>query len=187
MKLVSILMPTINPETMLHRALRSIKETATDFDQVEILLRVDSDNHERLSLLPRLEEMYGVRHVAGPRGLGYTDMGKFVDELVAIADSKWCWLFDDDSWVEGDWQTPLSKIACSATHGPAVRAQKYQLGHSTYDQGGGCVGLIMPTSRCKTLVHSNPVDIQWFNLAASMGWKTKVLHGVTYGHDGRPR
>lgn len=182
MKLVSIIMPTINPEDMLRKALDSIKNTATDYSQVEVLLRVDDNNDGRIRILPDLKDEYGAKCVVGPRGSGYLNMGGFVDDLVGMANSKWCWLFDDDSWVEGDWQTTIQ----NAPHDVRLRPQIYQLGPSTYENGG-CVGISIPTALAKTIKHRNPVDQQWYNLTTALGWQERVMPGVTYFHDGRPR
>lgn len=187
--LVSILMPTRNPRDWLEKALSSIRATAKDNSQVEILLRVDDDDAERIGWIPELKEAYDVKVVIGPRGIGYQNMGGFVNDLVAIAQGKWCWLFDDDSWVEGDWQTPLNAIPCDPVNGPAVNAEIYKLGFTSYQNSptGCCVGLLMPSATVKALNNWNPVDLQWLQLAMDRGWTVRQLPGVLYGHEGRPR
>jgi hypothetical protein len=167
----------------------SICENAAESKDFEILLRLDDDDTDRFKIAGILEKTYGVNYVVGPRGIGYTNMGAFVHDLVKIADSKWCWLFDDDAYVEGDWFTPLSKIVCDAKRGPAVNAEFYQLGGSLYPNGarGEPCGIIVPTEFCKEIPHKNPVDQQWIDETKHKGWIFTQLKGVTYHHDGRQR
>jgi len=186
--LISVLMPTINPIEGLRRALESIKKSATHFDAVQILLRVDDDNQQRISELPELEKEFGVTAFIGPRGRGYIEMGQFIDDLMTLAKGRWCWLFDDDAWVEGDWQTQLEKIE-SGENGPACNSEFYVLGQSHYSNwpNSGPPGLIMPTVICKKLKHSNPVDDQWLSVVRQNNWPVQLLKGVSYFHDGRVR
>lgn len=190
MKLVSILMPTRTAVfSSLRRAVNSILETAGDnWEQVEILLRLDDDDIERVPVAMELTKGTG-KFVVGPRGRGYLDMGVFVDDLVKVAKGKWCWLFDDDAWVQGDWFKQLSELRCDPHSGPAANAQNYQLGGSLYRNGpnGGPVGMLVPTAFCRTLHHQNPVDQQWLNEIMGRGWFIQQLLGVTYHHDGRKR
>jgi len=189
MKLVSFIMPTRNPWVGLKAALQSITNTCHDLKGIEILLRIDSDDHERIKWIPELEIVYGAECVVGPRGRGYVEMGAFVNDLVKIANSYWCWLFDDDAYVEGDWYTELLKVPINPQDGPAVNAENYVLGESHYKNGpnGGPVGLIVPTAFAKTLNHRNPVDQLWLDEIKSRGWTIQQLKGVSYYHDGRPR
>jgi hypothetical protein len=192
MKLVSFLMPTRGGYDQLIRAVRSILCTAGDkAANVEILLRVDDDDKDRQKAARELEglQAMSVKTVIGPRGRGYDEMGTYINELVAVADSKWCWLFDDDAWVEGYWPDALDDIACDPKHGPAVNAEIYALGDSFYRNGarGGCVGLIMPTEFCKTLNHSGPVDMFWLGQVVENNWMIIQLPGVIYHHCGRER
>lgn len=183
-------MPTRNAShEVLGKAVSSIIETAGEHkDDLEILLRIDDDDQARVPVAHDLINGYG-SYVIGPRGRGYNDMGRFVHDLVSIANSKWCWLFDDDSWVEGDWYSELSKLPCDAKHGPAANADFYVLGESYYKNGchGGAPGLILPTEFCRTIDHQNPVDQQWLNVVRENGWSIKQLENVNYHHDGRRR
>ena len=185
-KLVSVLMPTRGPQEGLIKALSSLRSTATNWDEVEILLRVDNDDWRRIDLIPELESRFGARVIVGPRGIGYLDMGRFVDDLLAVADGKWSWLFDDDSWVQGNWQSQLQTM----TPERAVNAQYYQLGGSRYENhaDGGPVGLIVPTDFARTLRPTrSPVDQTWLDAIIKRGWHVQLMNGVTYFHDGRPR
>lgn len=187
--LISVLTPTINPIEGLRKALSSIKSTATRFDDVEILLRVDDDNKQRISELPELEREFGVKTFIGPRGAGYNDMRVFIDDLAKLATGTWCWLFDDDAYVDGNWQGQLESIPCMKENGPAVNAEYYCLGESRYSNWPKCgpPGLIMPTVVVKAIQHQSPVDDQWMSIALQNNWPIKLLSGVSYFHNGRIR
>ncbi len=161
-KLISVVMPTSSRQhthDSLVRALRSIKDTATDFSKIELCLRIDDDDKKRIDRIPELEGQFNVKSFIGPRFDGYNSMCVFLDDLAKIATGRWSWLFDDDAYIEGDWQKPLESIPCS-DDGPAVNAEFYCLGLSRYSNWPKCSppGLIMPTSVIKRLQHRSPVD-----------------------------
>lgn len=186
-KLVSILMPTRSAShKSLRQAVDSIRESAGQHAKhVEILMRADDDDKDRHELISELADGW----IIGPRGRGYIDMGIFVNELAEMSRGSWCWLFDDDAWIEGDWVSQLAALPCDPEHGPAVNAETYALGPSRYANGprGGAPGLIMPTAFVKQLNHVNPVDQQWLDEVHHRGWTIRQLAGVTYHHDGRAR
>lgn len=186
MKLLSIIMPTRSgSHDSLRKAVRSILDApGTKRDDVEILLRLDDDDLSRLAVATELIQGVG-RIFIGPRGKGYIEMGTFVNDLVKIADSQWCWLFDDDAWVEGNWHGPLSVMPRDC----ALNTQAYKLGQSHYLNGvrGGCVGMLIPTDLAKTINHVNPVDQQWHDIITQKGWTFRQLNATVYHHDGRAR
>jgi len=191
-KLISVVMPTSSRQhthASLLRALGSLKDTSTDFGQVEILLRIDDDDPERVNAVPELVSEFGVKEFIGPRGEGYNNMGGFVNDLMTLATGKWSWLFDDDSWVSGNWQGALQAVPCDPQNGPACIAEFYHLGESQYTNFPTCSppGLIMPTEAVKKLDSKNPVDCQWLSVIQQSNWKIICLPGVTYFHDGRIR
>lgn len=189
MKLVSFIMPTRTASAeMFLESVSSIRRTAKFPQDIEILLRIDDDDLVRRSMAETMQRFHPVKLVVGPRGSGYDNMGTFVDDLVKVANSRWCWLFDDDAWVEGDW-SGLYDIRCDILRGPAVNSEFYCLGESHYNNGptGGAVGLIMPTGFVKKLAHKAPVDQQWLEEVVRMGWTVQQLKGVSYHHDGRRR
>lgn len=186
--LISFLMPTRNPLEWLQKAIDSILTTSSDVTQIEILLRIDDDDLERIQFAATLDARY-VKTFVGPRGVGYLNMPKFVDDLAGISTGKWCWLFDDDCWIVGDtWQQQIEKIHCDANTGPAIRTEKYKLGGSLYrNVPDNPVGLIVPRGLCADRPNQNPVDRYWLDVINQRGWKVETLHGVTYCHEGRPR
>lgn len=186
MKLVSVIMPTRSgSHDSLRKAVRSILDApGTNKDDLEILLRIDDDDRERVAPAQEMLDGHGTC-VIGPRGKGYNDMGIFVDDLVKIADSRWCWLVDDDAWVEGPWYSELSRYACDC----AVNSQYYLLGKSRYENGarGGPVGLIIPTEVARSLKTPYPVDQVWLEVVMQKGWRCNQMQGVSYHHCGRAR
>ena len=170
---------------VLANAIYSIINTAAT-DDFEILLRLDDDDKDRWAVAADLVSGVG-KWVIGPRGAGYNDMGTFVNDLVSIADSYWCWLFDDDAWVEGDWYNPLSEVDCNPVMGPAVNPEFYILGESYYRNGENPPGMLMPTEFVRKLTHRAPVDQQWMDEVHRLGWNVQHLRGVNYFHDGRQR
>jgi hypothetical protein len=116
-------------------------------------------------------------------------MCTFLDDLARLATGRWSWLFDDDAWVEGNWQYQLEAVPFDADGGPALNAEFYHLGKSHYSNWPKCSppGLIMPTEVIKRLEHRTPVDQQWFDVANQSNWRIKLLKDVTYYHEGRVR
>lgn len=179
-------MPTRTGTGDLKKAVQSIAGNGEDF---EILLRVDDDDRPRQELAASLAQSLPIRIVTGPRGKGYNSMPTFIRELVDVADSQWCWLFDDDAWVEGDWYSPLSNIECDDAKGPAINAEFYSLGTSIYRNtvhGEPC-GVIAPTTFVRSFEQPLPVDQGWVDEARKRGWLFWQLEGVFYHHDGRAR
>lgn len=187
--LVSFLIPTRNRIDWLRRTLDSIIHTCSDRSDIEILLRIDDDDKERVALVPELETLYGIRAVIGPRSTGYCNLSNFIDELVYVATGDWAWFLDDDAWIDGNtWQQQLSKLSPTAT-GPAVNTEVYKLGGSRYNCGpkGLAPGIIIPMLMAKSFTPSNPIDICWHSYATQQGAQFVTLKGITHCHDGRPR
>lgn len=185
-KLCSIIMPTRSAShAILLKAVTSFLDApGTNKDDVEVVCRVHDDDPDRIKFLTELQ-LPQVRMVIGPTLDGYRSLGLFVEQAVQAADSKWCWLVDDDVWIEGNWYGHLLGIPTNC----AVNAQYYCLGPSIYNNGpsGGCVGLIIPTELAKSLPGVQPPDSHWLSVIMDKGWKCRQLPGVSYHHDGRPR
>lgn len=174
---------------MLRKAVRSILDAPhTNKDDVEILLRVDDDDPERFFVAEELTKGVGSFKV-GPRYNGYNSMGTFARELVDLADSTWCWLVDDDAWIDGAWYHQLKTLTSDINPNHGINTQYYMLGNSLYENGavGGCVGIMIPTSLAKTIPPVSPIDQTWLSTMMNMGWHLKLMQGVTLHHCGRPR
>jgi hypothetical protein len=180
-------MPTSSrqPYSDIHRALLSIKDTADNFGEVEILLRIDEDDEPRLLILPELEQKYGAKAVIGPRHSGYNSMPVFVEDLVKVASGKWCWLFDDDAWISGPWQERLREMPMET----GVNSEYYNLGFSCYlnKSTEGPAGICVPTDLVKDQKLQCPVDDHWLRMVLGKEWTVKLMRDVHYYHDGRAR
>lgn len=185
MRLCSFLMPTRTAtHDVLTNAVKSIVLNCPETCDLEILLRVDDDDAARIPFAQELVRGIG-KVVVGPRGRGYNEMGTFVQELVNVADSKFCWLFDDDAWVEGDWYSELIKADPATSY---VNSQFYCLGESTYPcNGGEACGIIIPTEVARSMGPCLPVDRKWLEHVRSLRLSPFILTGVSYHHDGRAR
>lgn len=188
--LVSILLPTRNQHSWLFKCLSSIKNTCSDLSKIEILLRMDIDDNERIALIPSLAEQFPIRILIGPRGTGYGGSGHYFCELARVAEGDWVWQFDDDFWIEGStWLASLGAIPCNPYLGPAVHAEFYQLGGSRYNNAtsAGCVGLITPAQFYRSLGEIHPGDQPVWDEIRKINWKVELLRGTTLCHEGRAR
>lgn len=186
-KLMSVIIPSRNgTHDMLRKTVRSILDApGTDKERVEILIRVHEDDPERFFVAEELTKGVG-SFIIGPTLNGYGSMGIFIDDLVKCASGTWCWLLEDDAYIEGDWFTPMSTMPEDSV----VNTQVYALGASRYQNGPGgeCVGVIIPTAIAKSLIpHCPPVDHLWLNAAKEKGCKVRQMPGTVYFHDGRAR
>jgi hypothetical protein len=190
MKLCSVIMPTRSgTHDMLRKAVRSILDApGTNKDDVEILLRVDDDDPTRFFVAEELTKGVGSFKV-GPRFNGYNSMGIFARELVDLADSTWCWLVDDDAWIDGAWYPQLKSLTSDINPNHGFNTQYYMLGNSLYENGkvGGCVGIGIPTALAKTIEPVSPIDQAWLGTMMNMGWHLKLMQGTTLRHCGRAR
>jgi glycosyltransferase involved in cell wall biosynthesis len=184
-KLVSILMPTRNRVDWMGQAVESIRKTATNNADVEILLRADDDQPERLPVLERLKSDGVIDYIIGPRRSGYDSVSTFLDELMNIATGRFFWNMDDDAWIEGDWQTPLSHAPSNV----ALQPEYYHLGPSEYKNlPVSPVGLIVPREFALALRPTPyPADQVWMDVILRRKMEKRLMLGVHYYHEGRPR
>lgn len=186
---MSFLIPTRNKITWLRRTLESVIRTCSDRNQIEILLRMDDDDNERLQIVDELEQLYGAHSIIGSRGSGYNNISSFITDLLGWATGQWAWFLDDDAWIEGNtWQKQLSELD-PTDHGPVANTETYQLGLSKYTCGpkGLAPGIIIPMVMAKSFKTENPVDVCWHSYAIQNHCQFVILKGVTLCHDGRPR
>ncbi len=126
--LASFLLPTRKRPVKLARAVSSICDTADYPSQVEVCLRVHSDDTETIRSLPSLLAMGNVRVHIGPP-LSWAGQVQVFNEAQRISTGKWVWLFNDDCVLEGKgWDTQLSQIPV----GQIAIPETHRLGQSTY-------------------------------------------------------
>ena len=148
--LVSVLLPTrARPELML-QSITSIIEKARHPEKVQILLKIDNDDMESYvdyySEIEKITPHYKV--IYSPRGLGYGDLHTHVNDLCAIADGEYLFLWNDDAELltvewdkimeehsQGLHGTPIAVIQIDDTAGwkfgfPFVHREIYRaIGH----------------------------------------------------------
>jgi len=104
---VSFLIPTRGRLQMLIDAIRSIKENASPEVQVEILVRIDEDDHETLAGRDRIQGEI----IVGPRWCGYESVTMFINDMAAKSRGDWIVPWNDDAFMMTDqWDKLLSPV-----------------------------------------------------------------------------
>lgn len=93
--IVSFLIPTRQRLQMLLDVIRSIRESASQDTEVEILVRVDEDDHETLAARDRIQG----KLVVGPRGHGYNNIDIYVNEMAVQSHGDWIIGWNDDAYM----------------------------------------------------------------------------------------
>lgn len=93
--IVSFLIPTRGRLQMLLECIQSIKNTASPDVQVEILVRIDEDDHETLAGRDRIPGEI----IVGPRWNGYDSVYIFINELAAKSHGDWLVPWNDDIFM----------------------------------------------------------------------------------------
>jgi len=98
--LVSFLAPIRDDPERTLLGLQSIKETASDTIDYEILIRFDDDDPTYLDLIPKITEMFEgtrgeVKIVIGPR-YGYAGLEHYYNELANLSRGKLLFLWNSD-------------------------------------------------------------------------------------------
>jgi len=114
-KLASVLLPSRGRPAGLFNAVSSIIARCDRPESVEILIRLDDDDHESQKAVKNMKGIFGdmtaIRTIIGPRGAGYTDLHKFVEELCAVARGDFLVLFNDDTLMDTNgWDAELGRF-----------------------------------------------------------------------------
>ena len=179
--LVSAIIPTRKRPEGLAKTMSSMLSTATKPDRIQFVLKFDDDDPQRNTTF------FQGKVVISPRGSGYIEMPRFVREACDQADGDWCFLIDDDSWIEGNgWDEQLAAIE---PVGCCAQCEFYHLGFSRYGSNScGPNGLFVPRSVTKELTQTTgAADVFLAGLTVNRGWPKHLLKGIAYCHDGRPR
>ena len=110
--LVSVLLPTRGRPELMLRAVSSIIATATNPERVQILLKIDNDDintyQKAYAELELITSHYKV--IYSPRGLGYANLHTHVNDLSAIADGEYLFLWNDDALLlTSEWDEILEE------------------------------------------------------------------------------
>lgn len=185
--LVSALIPTRTPRFPgLQKTITSLLSNAADRSRIEIVLKLDDDDKAMLDKCSAFT-VPQVKIVVTPRGNGYTEMPRFVGEAADAASGAWCFLIDDDAWIEGKgWDDQLAAIEPNEC---ACQCEFYHLGRSKYGSGScGTNGLFVPTPVARLISKSvGQADNMLQGLTVGRGWPLHLLKGINYCHDGRAR
>ena len=101
---ISFLIPTRGRLQMLIDAIKSIREKASPDVQLEILVRVDEDDHETLAGRDCIQGTI----IVGPRWCGYESVPIFVNDLATKCHGDWIIPWNDDAFmVTAQWDKLL--------------------------------------------------------------------------------
>jgi len=114
-KLASVLLPSRGRPVGLFNAVSSLVARCENPESMEILIRLDDDDHESQKVVESMNGVFGgvteICTIIGPRGAGYTDLHKFVEELCAVARGDFLVLFNDDTLMDtNSWDAELSRF-----------------------------------------------------------------------------
>jgi glycosyltransferase involved in cell wall biosynthesis len=177
---VSVLLPTRARPASLQQSIRSLRDTATHPDQIEILTAVDADDPDTQAAASALH----ARTVVFPERLGYARLHAYVNTLAAHAAGRWLLLWNDDATMKTPgWDLELTR-AGDAPYAVALPRDNTGVGSCFPAITKPCVDLLGHVSlspHCDTWIQdvgeragiSRPVDID-------------ILHDrydLTGGHD----
>jgi hypothetical protein len=113
--MISVLIPSRGRFDSLLKTVGSFCAQAITRD-FEVLIKLDSDDHESIRRLGELDNFGPSIHVVvGPRLRGYFDLNKFYNCLAALSSGRWLFLFNDDArMVTTGWDLILNGRADSA-------------------------------------------------------------------------
>jgi hypothetical protein len=100
--LVSVLLPTRQRPELMLKAVKSLIEKADDPSRIEVLLKIDTDDQRtytsRCSELEQLTPNYKI--LISPRQRGYADLHTHVNDLCAVAEGEYLFLWNDDATMQ---------------------------------------------------------------------------------------
>ena len=183
--LCSILITSRKRVPRLLDTLRSIRDTVSSQDNVEVWLRFDEDDSETAGCLAECSSIiHNFHYIIGPRLGGWGSVYYFWDELYKACSGTWAWMMSDDMVITGTgWDILLSEIP---TEGFIVHPQIHQLGHSIYTDDMGGPTPIIPRGSLEKFGFAgvpNPPDTGINDsFRRQSGWKTRFLIGIGIWH-----
>ncbi len=108
---MSILMATRNRPHLLAESLDSLYSLAKDKSLVEFIFKIDDDDRETIAMVLELSRHIPCRTIVSPRGAGYAEIHRYVNEMSAIARGDWLFIFNDDARIlTQDWDQVLLNL-----------------------------------------------------------------------------
>ena len=180
----AIMLPTRARPDRLHTTIRSVLETVSDLNEIEILLRLDDDDEVMLTRLAEFEAYPRMRIIIGNRENGYASLGDFYNELALATKATWLWVMNDDATITGKgWDEKLKAVP---TTGFIVQPWLHQLGASKYYNNEGGAFPVFPNGSWRPHWESlhDPIDTAIDGLLRiQLGWKTHFLPDIGVVHD----
>lgn len=108
--LVSILIPTRGRPRGLTDTVGSLYNLAKEKSNLEFIFKVDDDDKETTNLVHKIADKLPIcKVVSSPRGRGYLDLHKWINQMCSIASGDWLFLMNDDAvMVTQDWDYYLN-------------------------------------------------------------------------------
>lgn len=118
--MISVLLPSRRRPEKLKQSVTRLLETAENPVNIEILIRMDEDDHEYVELPHKFVEYAGdgtckivgarVTWIYGPR-YGYKELHRYYNELADKARGEWLMVWNDDAMMEQKgWDTVLESV-----------------------------------------------------------------------------
>lgn len=175
----------------LIRAIESIYSTASNPDQVEVLIRMDDDDEPtvtawKTSHAVRCAEISSnIRAFFGPREKGYLSLKDFTIKLAAESTGDWMCMWNDDAVMLADegakpWDDQLAKLPVS---GVIVQPGTYKLNNSVYKNCFKSAFPFFPNNSWKKFNVDFWNDYEASDILTGHGWRTHHLKGITVWHD----
>ena len=95
--LVSILFPTRGRPKWLCESVDTLVSLAKDKSLFEFIFKVDDDDKETIETVAKLSSILPCKAIISPRGIGYHQMHVWVNEMCALAQGDWLFIFNDDA------------------------------------------------------------------------------------------
>jgi len=130
--LVSVLLPTRGRPELMLKSVASLLTTASNPDQIQILLKIDNDDketyQEAYSSLQDLTSHFKILY--SPRGLGYGDLHTHVNDLCAIAEGEYLFLWNDDATITTHGWDDIIREHQDGLHGNPVAVIQIDNNHA---------------------------------------------------------
>jgi len=104
------MIPTRGRKEHLLSLIENIFSSVSDPKNIEIVFRCDEDDIETIDFLQQ-NKFDNVRFLVGQRGLGYSGLHVYYNEICESSDAQWFFLFNDDATLnKTNWDIYLEKI-----------------------------------------------------------------------------
>lgn len=197
--LCSVLIPSRARFPRLLKTIRSLYETASTPDNVEVVIRLDDDDRDSLSQVDKLSDC---TVMIGPRDGGYASLTDFYMQLSDRATGRWIWIMNDDAYLDtaDKYRHPLhgpppsnerrpwdiQLAALDHNDGIICQVELYKLGLSGYWHAGGAFPMVPNRAweRVGRPAMETPVDT-WLHVVLHQqhGWRIHELSNVAVIHE----